>query len=271
MSEYSKVPISESDQETQNDEKFVSTNTRNRRNILPWIWCSICTIITILAVSSTVITRKQLHSSARASSKLANDFISTPDIPYKDQYFYNHYDYNPSHHSLEFNDTGVPVLYAGYPSKEIDDAWSELLTGTYMEISDEERESVQKVAPWDLEPLEEDKVYMEIGVFHSLHCLDLVRRALNPEHYDINTDFTKQLDPQYRLVHVYHCIDQLRQSIQCHSDLTPVPLFSAEVPQKKFFTPHSVDHTCRDFEAVKSWVAERNKDKTPFNWNAWTG
>ncbi|KAH7323546.1 hypothetical protein BKA65DRAFT_462530 [Rhexocercosporidium sp. MPI-PUGE-AT-0058] len=271
MSEYSKLPLSDSDQEIQNEDRLISESTQGRRNILAWIWCGICTIISVLAVTSTVITRSQLQSSGRTISKLPNDFISTPDIPYKDQYFYTFYDYSPSHRGLEFNATGVPILYAGYPTKEIDDAWGELLTGTYMEISDEERESVQKVAPWDLEELVEDKVYMEVSVFHNLHCLDLVRRALNPEHYDINTDFTKQLEPQYRLVHVYHCIDQLRQAIQCQSDLTPVPLFSVEGPQKKFFATHSVSHTCRDFEAVKSWTAERNKENAPFDWNAWTG
>lgn len=68
-----------------------------------------------------------------------------------------------------------------------------------------------------------------------------------------------------------HCIDQLRQAVQCQSDLTPVPLFSVEGPQKKFFATHSVAHTCRDFDAVKKWGAERNKEKEPFNWNAWTG
>lgn len=76
------------------------------------------------------------------------------------------------------------------------------LAGTYMELSSEERESVQKAAPWDLQALEEDKVYMEVSGFHNLHCLDLVRRALSPDHYDIHTDFTKHLHPKWGMVHV---------------------------------------------------------------------
>lgn len=70
-----------------------------------------------------------------------------------------------------------------------------------MEISENEQESVQKAALWDLEPLD-GKVYMEVSVFHNLHCLDLVRRALEPDHYDVHTDFTSQLDPQWKRVHI---------------------------------------------------------------------
>ena len=55
--------------------------------------------------------------------------VSAPEIPYKEEYFYNYYDYNPSIGALQFNDPGVPKLYAGYPTKEIDDAWNELLEG----------------------------------------------------------------------------------------------------------------------------------------------
>ena len=161
-------------------------------------------------------------------------------------------------------------------------------TGTYMELSSEERDSVQKAAPWDLQALEENKVYMEVSVFHNLHCLDLVRRALSPDRYNIHTDFTKHLDPKWGMVHVCefsciilymtgvdwfldHCIDQLRQAIQCHSDLTPVPLFSVKEADTKMFFTHSVSHTCRDFNAVVDWRKERNKENAPFDWMPWTG
>ncbi|KAF8861447.1 hypothetical protein BDZ45DRAFT_740218 [Acephala macrosclerotiorum] len=211
----------------------------------------------------------EIHFEHSSTCKCRASRLSAPDVPYKAEYFYN-YDFNPSNGLLEFNDTGVPKSYAGYPTKEIDDAWSELLTGTYMEISKDEQESVQKAAPWNLEPLDR-KVYMEVSVFHNLHYLDLVRKALELDHYDAYTDFTSQLDPQWKRVHIYHCINQLRQAIQCQSDLTPVPLFSVEGPQKKFFATHSVAHTRRDFDAVKKWGVERNKEKAPFNWNSWTG
>ncbi|CZR53534.1 uncharacterized protein PAC_03413 [Phialocephala subalpina] len=198
--------------------------------------------------------RSRFCSRLTIHQQAPTDFISAPDIHTKRNISTT---ITISTRAMVYSNsmnTGVPKLYAGYPSKEIDDAGSDLLT-----------------ASWDLKALDGDKVYMEVSVFHNLHCLDLARRALDPDHYNANTDFTSQLDPQWKRVHIYHCIDQLRQTIQCQSDLTPVPLFSVEGPQKKSFATHSVAHTCRDFDAVKKWGAERNKEKVPFNWNAWTG
>jgi hypothetical protein len=62
-----------------------------------------------------------------------------------------------------------------------------------------------------------------------------------------------------------HCIEQLRQAVQCHSDMTPVPLFT--IDGKKGLFTHSTTHTCRDFEAVKRWRDERNQVREPFGFN----
>lgn len=62
-----------------------------------------------------------------------------------------------------------------------------------------------------------------------------------------------------------HCIEQLRQAIQCHSDMTPVPLFT--IDGKKGLFTHSTTHTCRDFEAVKRWRDERNEIRKPYGFN----
>lgn len=68
----------------------------------------------------------------------------------------------------------------------------------------------------------------------------------------------------WKMVHVYHCIDQLRQALQCTSDLTPAPLFTVQGLENKTYLGHSVAHTCRDFDAVKQWRDQRNAHAKPF-------
>jgi hypothetical protein len=95
---------------------------------------------------------------------------------------------------------------------------------------------------------------------------NMVRKALDPGYYtDLHDDFTSGLPEKWKRVHVDHCIDQLRQAIQCHSDMTPAPLFSVQTLRENTFLGHSVTHTCRDFEAVQRWKYERNAKKKPWS------
>jgi hypothetical protein len=105
---------------------------------------------------------------------------------------------------------------------------------------------------------------------------------MDPEYYSSYSDFSNFLDPVWKRTHVCkptskktwqdnpltaldHCIEQLRQAVQCHSDMTPVPLFT--IDGKKGLFTHSTTHTCRDFEAVKRWRDERNQVREPFGFN----
>lgn len=57
--------------------------------------------------------------------------------------------------------------------------------------------------------------------------------------------------------HLEHCYDALRQSLMCSVDVTPLPWrWVEEVQESKEVA--RVAHTCRDFEAVRSW-ANKNK------------
>ncbi|KAJ5689015.1 hypothetical protein N7462_003407 [Penicillium macrosclerotiorum] len=53
-----------------------------------------------------------------------------------------------------------------------------------------------------------------------------------------------------------HCIDYLRQGIQCSADLTPLGYEWNEDYQVPF-PLFKEKHTCRDFEKIKSWAMER--------------
>ncbi|KAJ7830338.1 hypothetical protein B0H14DRAFT_2807725 [Mycena olivaceomarginata] len=131
------------------------------------------------------------------------------------------------------------VRYVGPPSDDIDEAWNQLTTRRFFLLSDEEA-----LAQWG----EGYKRYWNanwggyaasLDLFHTLHCLDHIRKSLYPDHYH-----------QGKLhgdIHNGHCIDHIRQQIMCQADLTPLP------------TTFDSDrtHTCRDFSQIREFVHMR--------------
>jgi hypothetical protein len=62
------------------------------------------------------------------------------------------------------------------------------------------------------------------------------------------------------MTHIDHCIDMLRQSVMCSSDVTPIPY--AWYPQYQEVLPMTgITHTCRDFDAIRDWARERQSLK----------
>lgn len=56
--------------------------------------------------------------------------------------------------------------------------------------------------------------------------------------------------------HMDHCIDSIRQSLMCSSDITPLPY--AWWPKYQLVLPvAAAQHTCRDFDAIRDWARER--------------
>jgi hypothetical protein len=64
------------------------------------------------------------------------------------------------------------------------------------------------------------------------------------------------------LTYTEHCLDYIRQSLQCGGDLAPMNWMWIEDTKKIFFKP-GTPHTCRKFDAVWDWVVDRKVD-----WNA---
>ncbi|KAF5702304.1 hypothetical protein FMUND_13539 [Fusarium mundagurra] len=93
--------------------------------------------------------------------------------------------------NVKFLSNGTEVLildplepvYVGNPHPDIDLAWDKLLKGRYFSLSEEEAKKVWGPGY---------KVYMDraeggftggFDVFHSLHCLNQIRKALYPDYY----------------------------------------------------------------------------------------
>ncbi|KAI1261341.1 hypothetical protein F5Y18DRAFT_431172 [Xylariaceae sp. FL1019] len=145
-------------------------------------------------------------------------------------------------------------VYIGPPSPELDAAWDELTYHASIAVTPAEAKAVTDKSGYD-----KYRGHYTVGlsVLHSLHCLDALRKAQDVEYYRAKGD----PEEWWQRFHIDHCINHLRQAIQCHSDLTPFPLTPAvhNASRRGWITPNfDVEHTCRDFSAIRKWAREKH-------------
>lgn len=58
-------------------------------------------------------------------------------------------------------------------------------------------------------------------------------------------------------IHLDHCIDSIRQSVMCSSDLAPIVWLWIE--ENHLAQPVAqVAHTCRDFDVIREWAEDHH-------------
>ncbi|KAL8994707.1 MAG: hypothetical protein Q9169_005392 [Polycauliona sp. 2 TL-2023] len=139
--------------------------------------------------------------------------------------------------------------YVGEPSDEIDDAWNELTVRRFFLLS--EAEAKAQFGPG----------YKNLDMFHTLHCLDHIRKSLYPKYYHQTSLHGK--------IHNGHCMDHIRQQIMCQSDLTPLPSQYFESRDTNYLDSDR-EHTCRDFSAIREWTHMRYNQSLKGD-EVWTG
>lgn len=73
-----------------------------------------------------------------------------------------------------------------------------------------------------------DQYMVGLVVFHQLHCVSNLRRALYPKRYNsslVDEDGNVDYDKWH---HLDHCLDQLRTYLECHPEMTAMPFFTAD-------------------------------------------
>ncbi|KAJ5598774.1 hypothetical protein N7537_008858 [Penicillium hordei] len=114
-------------------------------------------------------------------------------------------------------------------------------------------------------PYEGSGYLIVLNVFHNLHCLDSIRKAL---YYFADPKWTAEDNPYIHMgdggidsmlqaigknmgiTHVDHCIDALRQHQMCSVDITP-NVFQYSPKDFGIRAMANVVHECRDFEKVE--------------------
>jgi len=149
--------------------------------------------------------------------------------------------------------------YVGESSPEIDDAWERmLLHKRYLGLTP--KEAAETDFPIDEKDWIFDLYWVSPNTFHTLHCLNYIRRSLDRAYYTDIEDLPARPFRMTHRMHLDHCIESIRQTVQCSLDITPVP--RPWIPQAGIYHA-DIDqwHTCRDFSAVRNWMDWRNRDE----------
>ena len=169
--------------------------------------------------------------------------------------------------------------FKGKPSPRLDKAWSHLVNGkfflfdslTYIKLMPSApRFTVSKaeLQKADIESIEladhSGRYLVQLDVFHELHCLNFVRQRLHRDYYNETMHkssvddighagkITSTICGELKLMIRDHCIDMIRQSLQCHADISLVP-FQWKPTMQAPWPNFSTMHQCRNFEKIQEW------------------
>ncbi|TPX18223.1 uncharacterized protein E0L32_002732 [Thyridium curvatum] len=145
-------------------------------------------------------------------------------------------------------------VFQGPPTDARDNAWESLYDFGQLVISSEKASSL-----WNKTSQiggTKGKYSVELDVFHQLHCLNILRMSRYEQYYrEKDSAQARQVLAYLETEHVEHCIESLRQSIMCHSDITPlVSQWNSEKQQMELRS--SVVHSCRSFQRVREWASD---------------
>ncbi|KAF4563981.1 hypothetical protein EYR36_003230 [Pleurotus pulmonarius] len=174
-----------------------------------------------------------------------------------------------------FFEDEVPSVFDGPSTDSMDAAWTDLYDiYTYAISSLTTEENGQLADPTVPAFGNTSQLYGGLDVFHQLHCLDYVRKALEPERYggvdgrrasSMNKrKATADLPHVSTAEHVSHCLDMIRQSLMCSADISVISWYMP-IPSSAEHTPNPLprfDQTrmCRDFDRLRDWARSRTPD-----------
>jgi hypothetical protein len=213
-------------------------------------WLTVATLCVYILVSRLWATGFSRLSSPTSSVKTTSDFASARSaIKYLTTQFTSSLEFRDPEHIYRVADSSTPP-YVGNSSKhEIDSSWDELILPADIDISDAEAAPLLAHGASIYRDPTTGKYRIELEVFHSLHCLNMLRMRIYSEQYpDMLTDNAR--------IHVDHCIESLRELIMCEGNMTPIPIEWSQTGGR--INPnYAQKHSCRDFNALKTWTLAR--------------
>ena len=146
------------------------------------------------------------------------------------------------------------------PSPEVDMAWERIGDLSPHVISREDvirlGKDPSKAAKlpdedWHLGP---DSYLAELDVFHTIHCLNAIRRDVYWKHY-FGKDYPDGEFPELHRIHTDHCIYIVLQDLMCHAtgDMITTPWVDGQLNP---FPDFNINRKCRDFGGLLEWHEE---------------
>ncbi|KAK1750921.1 hypothetical protein QBC47DRAFT_425872 [Echria macrotheca] len=148
-----------------------------------------------------------------------------------------------------------PTDYTGPPRPALERAWATLQKHDNVRVSAAELgefasdERIVKLA-------DGSGSMVTMSAYHGLHCVRRLHRNLYAATYYPNLTET---DAALLRLHSDHCVDYLRQYIQCNADTALVPMRWSDVSSKPA-TKDNGNHQCVVWEEIEAWMAERSFD-----------
>ncbi|KAI0107897.1 hypothetical protein GGR51DRAFT_548347 [Nemania sp. FL0031] len=143
--------------------------------------------------------------------------------------------------------------YFGKPTPELDARWKELLKYQWIQIPESDMKKLGRVEEGIRLP--DGGYYATLAVYHDLHCLRRIHHAFHRDHYFPNmTAEERFLDSR----HAAHCLDSLRQSVQCAGDVSLLTMrwgVHTREPLANFTSRHeSKNAGCTFDRLTKAWL-----------------
>lgn len=82
----------------------------------------------------------------------------------------------------------------------------------------------------------------------------MIRQALYPDQYP-----NMRMNTTYGDWHIRHCVDSIRQSLMCSSDISVI-VWQWNSTAKQHFPKGNIAHTCRNFGMIQEWARKRVLD-----------
>ncbi|OKL63821.1 hypothetical protein UA08_01095 [Talaromyces atroroseus] len=169
-------------------------------------------------------------------------------------------EWQPQVFKSNFHEDRTP--WQGPPSDTVDKAWDDLYQN--IGIVTVNKSLAAKLPDETIEvPGLDGQYVLGLGVFHQLHCLNMMRKSMYPERYG-GTEGMSMENAEMIWNHLEHCVDQLRQVIMCYGDLSTVSWEwdeEGDVPVSKF----GATRMCRNFDNIHKWATNRAFPGEEFN------
>lgn len=143
---------------------------------------------------------------------------------------------------------GLENKFTGEPRPDAEEAWAHLFKHYNLRFTHEEMEKLNRTD----NPIELSNgggYFGQISAYHHLHCLSMLRKVLWHDFYNISIPALRG--------HADHCINDIRQSLMCHADLSVVTFYWHPEMRKPMPNFH-IDQTCVNWDALDKWASKRS-------------
>ncbi|KAI6086757.1 hypothetical protein F4821DRAFT_259769 [Hypoxylon rubiginosum] len=150
--------------------------------------------------------------------------------------------------------------YSGPPSDEQDVAWDALMRPVYFNASLDEVLRAEETITDDMAEVAEGGYLANMAVYHELHCVRQLRFWLYKDRY-----YPSLTDAQnaYQVPHLDHCLETLRQAVQCHANTALYTFYWDEPTDMKPLTKSNSRSVCAKWGPLEEWAYSRMVSTSP--------